>query len=324
MKAEATRCIESVLYTFGTAHAIRTGHWFRHDLEQAYARLAPHIPDRHKRETTALASSLGMSDSTLQILNVFPEMFHCSGFAVFNSATKDGKLYHGRVLDYMTTIGLQDAATTFIVKPDGYIPFANVGYASFIGRVSGMNAEAVSLGEMGGKGEGNWDGVPMATLMRRALEECTTLDEVMRLWSESPRTCEYYYVFADGKSNTAVGVAALPESIEFIHPGQTHERLGKGIPDAVVLSAGSRLETLRNRVIEKHGQIDAEIGKWLMSRPVVMESNLHNVLFIPADGVLHVANASHTHPAAEQPYVELNLSELLGSIRPSPLQTTQR
>ncbi len=323
LKAEATRCIESVLYTFGTVHAIRTGHWFRHDLEHAYARLAPHIPERHKRETTALASSLGMSDSTLQVLNVFPEMFHCSGFAVFNSATKDGKLYHGRVLDYMTTIGLQDAATTFIVRPDGYIPFANVGYASFIGSVSGMNSKAVSLGEMGGKGEGNWDGVPMATLMRRALEECTTLDEVMRLWSESPRTCEYYYVFADGKTNTAVGVSALPESIEFIHPGQSHERLGEGIPDAVVLSAGSRLETLRSRVTEKHGQIDAEIGKWLMSRPVAMESNLHNVLFIPADGILHVANASHSRPAAEQPYIELNLSELLGSMSPPRQQTTQ-
>ena len=324
LKAEATRCIESVLYTFGTAHAIRTGHWFRHDLQNAYARLAPHIPDRHKRETTALASSLGMSDSTLQVLNVFPEMFHCSGFAVFNSATKDGKLYHGRVLDYMTTIGLQDAATTFIVKPDGYIPFANVGYASFIGSVSGMNTEAISLGEMGGKGEGNWDGVPMATLMRRALEECKTLDEVMQLWSESPRTCEYYYIFADGKNNTAVGAAALPESIEFIHPGQSHERLGEGIPDAVVLSAGSRLETLRGRVTEKHGQIDAEIGKWLMSRPVAMESNLHNVLFIPADGVLYIANASHTHPAAEQPYIELNLSELLNSMTPKVLRTTKR
>ena len=39
---------------------------------------------------------------------------NCSGFALFGSATKGGKLYHGRVLDYMTTIGLQDAATTFI------------------------------------------------------------------------------------------------------------------------------------------------------------------------------------------------------------------
>ena len=126
-------------------------------------------------------------------------------------------------------------------------------------------------------------------------------------------------MFADGKTNQAVGVAALPDSIEFIRPGETHERLGKGIPDAVVLSAGSRLEKLRERVIEKHGQIDADIGKWLMSRPVAMQSNVHNVLFVPADGVLYVANASHKKPAAEQPYVRLDLNELLQSTnRPQP------
>ncbi len=318
LRDESMRCIESVLYSFGTVHAIRTGHWFRHDIEAAYARLAPHIPERHKAETEALAAALELPNETLQILNVFPEMFHCSGFAVFNSASKDGKLYHGRVLDYMTTIGLQDAATTFIVKPEGHIAFANVGYASFIGSVSGMNTKAISLGEMGGHGEGQWDGVPMATLMRRALEECSSLDEVKRLWTDSPRTCEYYYVFADGKTNEAVGVAAYPESIEFIKPGQGHERLGEGITDAVVLSAGSRLETLRQRVIEKHGQIDADIGMWLMSRPVAMQSNLHNVLFVPADGDLYVANASHSKPAAEMPYVRLNLHELLDSVGRRP------
>jgi hypothetical protein len=314
LKEESTRCIESVLYTFGTVHVIRTGHWFRHDLKDAYARLAPHIPERHKQETRSLAAALDLDAETLEILNVFPEMFHCSGFAVFGSATADGRLYHGRVLDYMTTIGLQDAATTFIVAPDGHHSFANVGYASFIGSVTGMNNQAISLGEMGGRGEGNWDGAPMATLMRRALEECSTLDEVKQLWTISPRTCEYYYVFADGKTNQAVGVAALPESIEFINPGQAHERLGTGITDAVVLSAGSRLTTLRSRVQEKHGQIDAEVARWLMSRPVAMQSNLHNVLFIPQDGILYVANASHTGPAAEQHYVELNLNELLKSV----------
>lgn len=311
LEQESRRCIESVLYTFGTVHVVRTGHWFRHDLEAAYARLSPHIPQRHKQEVQALAESLGMPPETLNVLNVFPEMFHCSGFALFGTATKDGRLYHGRVLDYMTTIGLQDAATTFIVQPEGCHGFANVGYAAFVGSVSGMNDQAISLGEMGGRGEGNWDGVPMATLMRRALEECSTLDEVTRLWANSPRTCEYYYVFADGKTNQAVGVAALPESIEFIQPGQFHERLGDGIADAVVLSAGSRLETLRARVIEKHGQIDSEVSKWLMSRPVAMQSNLHNVLFVPELGILHVANASHSKPAAEQPYVELNLNQLL-------------
>jgi hypothetical protein len=308
------RCIDSVLYTFGTAETIRSGRWFRHDLDSAYARLAPHIPEDHKRETRAMAASLGLEPRLAETLNVFPELFHCSGFAVFGTATADGKLYHGRVLDYMTTIGLQDSATTFIVAVDGKIPFANVGYAGFIGSVSGMNAQAISLGEMGGHGEGQWDGVPMATLMRRALEECSTLDEVKQLWTTSPRTCEYFYVFADGKTNTAVGVAATPEAIEFIDPGAAHERLGEGIPDAVVLSAGDRLATLRSRVQERHGKIDVEAAQWLMSRPVAMQSNLHNVLFVPQDGVLYVANADHKHPAAERPYVRLDLKELLAEM----------
>lgn len=315
LKDEADRCIDSVLYAFGTAQTVANGRWFRHDVEAAYKRLAPHIPEDHKVETRALAAALGHDERLIEVINVFPELFHCSGFAAFGNATADGKLYHGRVLDYMTTIGLQDCATTFIVAVDGKIPFANVGYAGFIGSVSGMNAKAISLGEMGGRGEGKWDGVPMATLMRRALEECSTLDDVMDLWRNNPRTCEYYYVFADGKTNRAVGVAAVPESVEFILPGQSHERLGTGIEDVVVLSAGNRLECLRDRVTEKYGKIDAEIGQWLMSRPVAMESNLHNVLFVPEDGVLYVANADHKRPAAELPYVRLDLKGLLDSMK---------
>ncbi len=311
LRDEALACVDSVLNTFGTVQTIRTGRWFRHDLDKAYARLKPHIPERHLVETRALAQALGVDDATAEAVNVFPEMFHCSGFALFGKATRDGKLYHGRVLDYMTEIGLQDAATTFIVSVEGQIPFANVGYAGFVGSVSGMNAQAVSLGEMGGGGEGRWDGVPMATLMRRALEECHTLDDVMQLWKDNPRTCEYYFVFADGKTNRAVGVAAVPESIEFIQPGQSHPRLGDGIEDTVLLSAGSRLETLRERVQARYGQFDAELGKWLMSRPVAMKSNLHNVLFVPADGVLYIANAGHRQPAAERPYARLDLKALL-------------
>ncbi|MEX1026866.1 MAG: C45 family autoproteolytic acyltransferase/hydrolase [Candidatus Paceibacterota bacterium] len=314
LKAEVERCVDSVLNTFGTVQTIRTGRWFRHELEAAYARLAPHIPEDHKRETRAMGESAGMEARVAAMVNVFPELFHCSGFAVFGNATQDGKLYHGRVLDYMTTIGLQDSATTFIVAPDGKIPFANVGYAGFIGSVSGMNAQAISLGEMGGGGEGQWDGAPMATLMRRALEECSTLDEVMDLWKTSPRTCEYYYVFADGKTNRAVGVAALPESIEFVLPGQAHARLGEGIEDTVVLSSGSRLEKLRQRVTERHGTIDVPVAQWLMSRPVAMSSNLHNVLFVPEDGVLYVANADHRRPAAERPYTKLDLHSLLETL----------
>ena len=114
------------------------------------------------------------------------------------------------------------------------------------------------------------------------------------------------------------GVAATPESIEFIKPGETHERLGEGIKDTVVLSAGSRLEELRRRMTDKHGKIDSDVAQWLMSRPVAMSSNLHNVLFVPADGILYVANASHNKPAAEMPYVKIDLKKMLDEISRSP------
>jgi hypothetical protein len=177
-----------------------------------------------------------------------------------------------------------------------------------------MNARGISLGEMGGRGEGQWDGVPMATLMRRAMEECTTLDEVMKLWKDSPRTCEYYYVFADGKTRQSVGVAATPERIEFVKPGEGHELLGTGIPDSVVLSAGDRLLCLRERVKEQFGKIDEEAAIHLMDRPVAMKSNLHNVLFVPEKLILHVAHASHKKPAAECPSVRLDLAKLLEEV----------
>lgn len=318
LKNECLRCIDSVYYTFGLAQTIQSGKWFPHELRAAYQKLAPFIPERHKIETRALAASLGLESDLVETVNVFPELFHCSGFAVFNSATKDGTLYHGRVLDYMTAIGLQDAATTFIISADGQIPFANVGYAGFIGSVSGMNSKQISLGEMGGRGEGQWDGVPMATLMRRALEECDSLDEVMSLWKDNPRTCEYYYVFADGKIPSAVGVAATPEKIEFVKPGQGHELLGDGIQDSVVLSAGSRLETLKQRVKDGHGKFDEEKAMRLMDRPVAMESNLHNVLFVPQKGIMYVANADHREPAANRPYVKIDLLKLLAEPGAAP------
>jgi dienelactone hydrolase len=71
------------------------------------------------------------------------------------------------------------------------------------------------------------------------------------------------------------------------------------------------LEELRKRVKTGYGKFDADSAQGLMCRPVAMQSNLHNVLFVPEDGVLYIANADHKHPAAERPYVKLDLIDLL-------------
>ncbi|MCC7351883.1 MAG: hypothetical protein IT446_15085 [Phycisphaerales bacterium] len=307
---EMKKCRDSVLGIVGVASTLNEGRWFLDSLRDAWGRLEKHIPADEIAEMDAAADAAGMDREQMRLANVFPELFHCSGFAVMGKATVDGKLYHGRVLDYMTMIGLQDAAVTFVVSPSGRHTFISAGYAGFMGVVSGMNDQQVSLGEMGGRGEGNWDGVPMATLMRRALEECSTLEQVKHLWSSSPRTCEYYYVFSDGKIPDAVGVAATPEKIEFIEKGASHPELGPGIADTVLMSASDRLQTLRNRVMEGYGKLDAAGAMGLMARPVAMKSNLHDVLFVPQDGVVYIANADHERPAADRGYVKYDFMQL--------------
>ncbi|MCY2995772.1 MAG: C45 family autoproteolytic acyltransferase/hydrolase [Planctomycetota bacterium] len=270
------------------------------------------VPQKYSEEIQGLADGAELPQADARVGNFIPEAFHCSGFAVMNSATKDGTLYHGRVLDYAVDWKLQEHAVLIVAEPTGGIPFVNVSYAGFIGSVTGMNAEQVSIGEMGGSGLGHWEGVPMALLVREVLQTARNLEQAIAVFRDHPRTCQYFYVVADAKTNRAVGMEASWNRFDLIQAGQSHPLLPSAVPDAVLLSAGKRYDELVRRARTGHGSFTAESALHLMDRPVAMGSNLHNVLFEPKSTRLWVANASvDCKPAAEQPYRAFQLSELL-------------
>lgn len=271
-----------------------------------------YVPAWYNEELAGLAEGSGLPPEEITLANFIPELFHCSGFAIMNSATADGTLYHGRVLDYAIDWGLQEHAVVIIHEPEGKIPFVSVSYAGFIGCVTGMNERSISIGEMGGGGLGHWHGMPMAVLMREALQECDTFEKVLDLYRKTPRTCQYFYVVADGKTNQACGMEASWDKMEVIYPGESHELLPHAVKDCALLSAGGRYEELVKRVKEKHGSFTAEDAIRLMDRPVAMSSNLHNVLMEPKTTRFWVSNAgADKTPAANRPYYEYNLRELL-------------
>jgi isopenicillin-N N-acyltransferase like protein len=270
------------------------------------------VPQKYFDEMDGLAAATGLAEKDVRIGNFIPEMFHCSGFAIMNSATKDGTLYHGRVLDYAIDWGLQNHAVIVVAEPEGGIPFVNVTYAGFLGSVTGMNAEHVSIGEMGGRGLGHWEGVPMAILVREVLEQGKDLETAISIFRDNPRTCQYFYVIADAKTNQAVGMEASWDKFDVIRPGTAHELLPHAVTDCALLSAGDRYEELVRRVKAKHGQFNHEDALRLMDRGVAMKSNLHNVLFEPKTTRFWVANATPDgQPAAEQNYHSFQLTELL-------------
>ena len=208
---------------------------------------SPYTPNWYQEELKGVAAGSGLKLSEVEAANFLPELFHCSGFAVKDTATTDGTLYHGRILDYACDWHLQDHAVLIIEEPTGGIPFANVTFAGFIGSVTGMNAQHISIGEMGGEGQGHWAGTPMAILMREVLQQAKSLEEAVAIFRDAQRTCEYYYVISDGNTNRAVGIDAAWDHFETVEPGQSHERLNKPVKDCVLFSAGDRYDELAHR-----------------------------------------------------------------------------
>lgn len=79
---------------------------------------------------------------------------------------------------------------------------------------------------------------------------------------------------------------------------------------SLLLSNGDRLAEMKKRGNENYGKFDVQKCQWLMTRPVATKSNLHNVLFVPEDGVFYVAHASHSEIAANRPYTRFDLAEV--------------
>ena len=185
----------------------------------------PYIPTHFMEEMQGVADGAKVPFQKILMMNLFPEMFHCIGMAVKGEATHDGSLYHVRVLDYSVGKNLQQSAVLIVVKPEGKYAYMTVGYAGFVGSVTGMNEKKMAIGEIGGEGYGYWEGIPMAFLMREILENCSTLEEAKERLAQSPRTCEYYYVISDGNQEKMVGVYATPSQLQFIEPGQSYALL---------------------------------------------------------------------------------------------------
>ena len=304
---------------------------------EAIPSILPHIPQKYIEEMQGVAEGSSTSFSDILLLNLFPEMFHCCGITVSKTASKDGSLYHARVLDYSAGKGLQSSAVLLKVTPNQGIPFLNATYAGFIGSVTGMNEEKISIGEIGGQGYESWDGMPMSFLLRSILEETKSLEEIRAFLLKTPRTCEYYYLFSDGKIDDSFACYATTKKIQFISPGESYSispateekgdlSISKDSTDSLNaiffeqpsdtllltgLSSPERYPVLLERVKKQLGLLDPESLIQTIQKPVALESNLHNAIFHPSSLTLWIAHANlNGNPACDEPYACFSFKDL--------------
>lgn len=279
--------------------------------------LMAYIPQFLVQEMHGIADGAGIPYEKIVLLNLFPEMFHCTGMTVADKATSDGSLYHVRVLDYATGMTIQNTAVLAVVEPSDGNAFVNVTYAGFVGCVTGMNEKKIAIGEIGGKGYGSWRGVPMAFLLREILETQSSLEGIKTYLSDRARTCEYYYVFSDGKTNESLGVYATADTIDFINPGedykfQSSSHLHQQPKDSIAITRWDNYNVLIDRLMTHYGKIGVVELQEIIKRPVAHASNLHVAIFHPGTAEIWISHAGpHNEPACDQKYHHFNLEELL-------------
>jgi isopenicillin-N N-acyltransferase-like protein len=312
LRKQVRRNTHNVLYGLGVGGSVAEGKWFFGEMERAGERLLPYMDARYLREMDALADASGLEREEIRTANLFPELFHCSGFAIYGDATHDGRLYHGRILDYFRGQGLEQNAVVVVTEPDVGNAWVNISYAGFVGSVTAMNEKHVAIGEIGGRGEGLWDGKPMAQLVREVMEKADTIDDAVAIMRRGPRTCEYYYVISDGKTRRAVSIKATPDTFDVVPAGGEHPMIPETVKDAAVVSGGNRFTELIRRIKAGYGTFDEASARELMTPPVCMKSNIHSVLFEPGTLDFWVANADARNVASKTRFTRYNLAELLG------------
>lgn len=299
------------LHLMAAKYSFSRNEWFYDRIREIELRGGPFVPPEYLRECDVMSETAGISITEGRAINFFSEIFHCSGLAVRGRASVDGRVRHVRVLDYLRDIGLQKSAAVIVYVPNEKFAWVSVGYAGFIGTVTAMNEAGVVMGEMGGDGEGKWDGIPMNFLMRLVMEKCSSVAEALTLLNSLKHTCEYYYLLSDRSGDMAAVIARAGEPLQIVRPGEKHSLLPAAYADVVYISAGRRLKHLSDRISANYGRIDINVLQEMIRHPVAMSSNLHNAIFEPETLDFYWSNAGRNTPACDEPYAKLNLRKVV-------------
>lgn len=312
---------------------------------EAFERARPYIPQQYFEEMQGLAHGSKLSLALIQHIHILGEIGEwggkkhikdvvnkmmndeleqlgkmgatCSNFCAYGPAAKNDSFYTVRILDWglHRVSKLHKFPLIAVHRPDEGSAFANIGWIGYIGAISGMNENGITLGEMGygDKLDETLHGEPMPFLLRDILQQAKNLSDVRRIISTSPGTNRYVYLMSDGKTRSAEMYIRDKSRFLVFKPGEPlkDEKNDLAPIDDVVYGGhyGSKMTDLLKA---NYGKIEPDMLMKDVIPQIAMPSNFQNVIYDPVNLRFWVANAaSASERAAEQPYTYFNLRSAL-------------
>jgi isopenicillin-N N-acyltransferase like protein len=198
---------------------------------------------------------------------------------------------------------------------------ANIGWIGFLGAVSGMNEQGITLGEMGygDKPNETLAGKPMPFLLRDILSFAHNLRDVRDIIQGSPGTNSFVYLMTDGKARQAE--IYLRDRDRFVVYEQNQEILDgntKVPPIDKTLYGGHYIDRMTEMLTQYKGKITVELLQKKIIPYIAMPSNFQNVVYDAQNLRFWVANArGQQWRAADEEYTYFDLRAAIAMMRQS-------
>ena len=313
-------------------------------LDDAWRQARPFIPSDDLEELRGLSDGSGVPLRELCRLHAIPDRtYSCASFAAWGPATAGGGLVHLRNLDWNIHAGIQRFAVVFVVRPSGKHAFINIGWAGFIGVLTGVNDAQLSIGQIGAETvDATFRGEPMGFLIRRILEDAGDLEAAAALVGAATRTVGVNYVLADANARRAMVLETTKRHVrqfEADDPAEHAVPYARPMADAVFRADTAMDPVIRDRQLASDGEpsrpgleppggsayeirylgqaagLHAHFGRLdvpgaiEIARAIAPPSNVQSVIFAWPE--MWVANAQGATPAAGTAYHHLNAKKLL-------------
>lgn len=175
------------------------------------------FPQTHRREFGVAMKTSKVNRDLLVLINTAFDVvsaFACSTIVAEPERSASGEIVFGRNLDLPRFAHLHELTMVTVYHPKDKHAFASIGFPGLFGVVSGMNEKGLALAVneiVEAKDDGakfNPFGTPKLFLLRRVLEECSTVDEAEALLKKATRTGMMAVTVADPKSFAVFEVTA--------------------------------------------------------------------------------------------------------------------
>jgi len=165
-------------------------------------KLDPFLAPRYREEIRGMSDATGVPYADLLLINTFDDLTHlsgCSSAVVLGRASSP--LLHARNLDYPIP-RLAQIKVVRDIETRG-LRLRSFGFPGFIGVLTGMSSRGLGLSSHTSVSSRTQLGEPSATLYRRMLEDCGSLEEMRNLLNSAHRTMGNNLAISDGHRNQA-------------------------------------------------------------------------------------------------------------------------